>query len=60
MDSESIAGACWALGPGPPYNHTWDLLPCPWIRRFWNLDAIAGTALDLVIPMDTYTRNSTE
>jgi hypothetical protein len=38
-----------------------DLLPCPWIRRFWNLAALTDVAsLDRIISMDTYTDNSTE
>ena len=58
MDSESIGGACWSapLSPG----HTWDEQPCPWIRYFWNLAAVERTALDRIIPMDTYTTNSSE
>ena len=58
MDSESIVGACWSTPPVP--SHTWDYKPCPWIRNFWDFNRIERTALDRVIPMDTYTQNSTE
>jgi hypothetical protein len=58
MDSESIVGACWSKPPVP--SHTWDYKPCPWIRNFWDFNRIERTALDRVIPMDTYTQNSTE
>lgn len=57
VDTESVAGACWDLGPP---GHTWDQKPCPWIRRFWNFDALASSELDTVMTMDTYTRNTTE
>ena len=62
MDGGSVAGACWSVGPldHGKRNHTWDLSPCPWITRIWNLDALAASKLDVMIPMDTYTANSTE
>jgi hypothetical protein len=38
-----------------------DLLPCPWIRRFWNLAVLTDvSSLDHIISMDTYTDNATE
>jgi hypothetical protein len=58
MDSESIVGACWSTPPNP--SHTWDYKPCPWIRNFWDFNRLVDTDLDRVIPMDTYTLNSTE
>ena len=57
MDTESIGGACWN---DPGNNHTWDRKPCPWIRRFWNMDALATTAVDTILPMDTYGTNDTQ
>lgn len=85
MDSLSVGSACWSAPPLEEPTHVWDELPCPWIRRFWNLqvhkqphpllatsrsfrqssvacdcrDAIADSALDVVIPMDTYDSNDT-
>jgi hypothetical protein len=59
MDSLSVGSACWSAPPPGEPTHIWDELPCPWIRRAWNLDAIADTALDVVIPMDTYDSNDT-
>ena len=62
MDSESISGACWSdSGEDQNPPHTWNRKPCPWIRSFWNLDACSrATEIDVIIPMDTYTTNSTE
>jgi hypothetical protein len=57
VDTESIGGACWN---DPGNNHTWDRKPCPWIRRFWNMDALATTAVDTILPMDTYGTNDTQ
>ena len=57
VDTQTVVGACWS-DPGPA-NHTWDLRPCPWIRRFFNHDALAASAVDRTITMDTYTTNST-
>ena len=57
VDTESIGGACWN---DPRDNHTWDRKPCPWIRRFWNMDALATTAVDTIVPMDTYGTNDTQ
>ena len=59
MDSLSVGSACWSAPPPGEPTHVWDELPCPWIRRAWNLDAIADTALDVIIPMDTYGSNDT-
>jgi hypothetical protein len=59
MDSLSVGSACWSAPPPGEPTHIWDEQPCPWIRRAWNLDAIADTALDVVIPMDTYDSNDT-
>ena len=60
MDSESVAGACWSMSGAndnttTPPGHPWNRLPCPWIRYFWSLDALAAGSpeLDLIIPMDT-------
>ena len=36
-----------------------DLKPCPWIRRFFNHDALAASAVDRSVIMDTYTTNAT-
>ena len=58
MDSESIVGACWSKPPIP--SHTWDYKPCPWIRYFWDYNRLVNTAIDRIIPMDTYTLNNTE
>ena len=33
MDSLSVGSACWSAPPAGT-NHTWDRLPCPWIRRY--------------------------
>jgi hypothetical protein len=62
VDTGSVAGACWSIGPldHGKRNHSWDLLPCPWIARFFNFDALASSDLDIIIPMDSYTANSTE
>ena len=57
LDTLSIAEACWNT---PDNGHMWDLKPCPWIRRFWDFDALALTELDTVIPMDSYGRNETQ
>jgi len=57
VDTLSVGGACWS---DPGNNHTWDYKPCPWIRRFWNLDALATTAVDTIVPMDTYGVNETQ
>jgi hypothetical protein len=60
MAGSSVAGACWSVGPldGGKRNHTWDLLPCPWIDNIWQLGALAASSLDVMIAMDAYTSNS--
>eukprot|EP01051_Picozoa_sp_SAG22_P007016 SAG22_NODE_479_length_9968_cov_43.841524_1_plen_683_part_00 len=60
MAGSSVAGACWSVGPldGGKRNHTWDLLPCPWIDNIWQLGALAASSLDVMIAMDGYTSNS--
>jgi hypothetical protein len=62
MDGGSVAGACWSVGPMDhgKRNHTWDELPCPWITNIWQLGALAASRLDMMIPMDSYTANSSE
>jgi hypothetical protein len=61
MDSESLSNACWSAPPPPgEASHVWDEKPCPWIRRFWHLGALAESALDMIIPMDTYGTNTSE
>ena len=44
----------------PDCAQPWNLRPCPWIRSFFQHDAIARTGVDAVVPMDTYTINATE
>ena len=38
-DTMSAQGACWAEWHHPNGDHGVDAKPCPWIRRFWDLDA---------------------
>ena len=57
LDAMTVTGACWTAG-GHLYPKL-DLLPCPWIRRFWDLSALSAiSTLDKIISMDTYTANS--
>ena len=59
LDSMAVTGACWTEG-GHLYPSR-DLLPCPWIRRLWDLSALSAVEpLDKIITMDTYTSNSSE
>ena len=52
VDTMAVTGACWTSG-GAKYPVR-DLKPCPWIRSFWDLSALAAVQhLDRVIPMDT-------
>eukprot|EP01052_Picozoa_sp_SAG31_P012708 SAG31_NODE_748_length_12390_cov_6.306484_12_plen_289_part_00 len=67
MDSESIAGACWSMAGAndnttTPPGHPWNRIPCPWIRYFWLLEAFVALSpeLDLIIPMDTYSTNTSD
>ena len=58
LDAMAVSGACWTAG-GHLYPKR-DLLPCPWIRRIWDLSALSAvTTLDKIISMDTYGMNST-
>ena len=55
----AVTGACWTAGGH--LHPVLDRKPCPWIRRFWDLDALSAVdSLDRIITMDTYTKNSTE
>ena len=47
VDGGSVAGACWSAGPldHGKRNHSWDQLPCPWLVRFFNLDAVRAPTL---------------
>ena len=55
----AVTGACWTAG-GHRYPEI-DRKPCPWIRNFWDLSALAEVhQLDKIISMDTYTSNSSE
>ena len=57
----SAQGACWSQWHHANGEHGVDSRPCPWIRRFWDLDALSSTrSLDRLISMGTYTMNSTE
>ena len=59
LDAMAVTGACWTSG-----GHKFPALdrkPCPWIRSFWDLSALAEVRqLDRIISMDTYTANSSE
>lgn len=60
VDTMAVTGACWSRPPHAKFPEQ-DLKPCPWIRRFWDLNALSATGpLDRIISMDTYTANSTE
>lgn len=53
LDAMAVTGACWTEG-GHRYPAL-DRKPCPWIRRFWDLDALSAVdSLDRIITMDTY------
>lgn len=59
LDAMAVTGACWTAGGH--LHPVLDRKPCPWIRRFWDLDALSAVdSLDRIITMDTYTKNSTE
>jgi hypothetical protein len=59
LDAMAVTGACWTSG-GHKYPAL-DRKPCPWIRSFWDLSALAEVRqLDKIISMDTYTSNSSE
>eukprot|EP01045_Picozoa_sp_COSAG04_P028248 COSAG04_NODE_4338_length_2149_cov_1.646341_1_plen_212_part_00 len=67
LATQSVSSACMSspcrlqpAGLPPDCNHTWNLRPCPWIRQFWNHNALALTSVDAAVPMDTYTLNVTE
>jgi hypothetical protein len=66
--TQAVSSACMSSpcrlqpdpGAAPDCAHPWNLAPCPWIRSFFQHDAIARTGVDAVVPMDTYTINATE
>ena len=54
VDTQSVVGACWsAAGMDQTPPHNWNLQPCPWIRRLFNHDSLAASAVDRSIIMDT-------
>lgn len=61
VDTMSAQGACWSQWHHADGEHGVDPKPCPWIRRFWDLDALSSVRnLDRLISMGTYTDNNTE
>lgn len=55
VDTMSAQGACWGQWHHADGSHGVDPKPCPWIRRFWDLDALSSVRhLDKLISMDTY------
>ena len=54
-DTMSAQGACWSQWHHDNTGeHGVDLDPCPWTRRFWDLDALSSVrTLDKIISMDT-------